>query len=33
MPPLVQFTMRFTKVTQTYEDGGIIHSWDISSNA
>ena len=33
LPPLVQFTMRFTKVTQTFEDGGIIHSWDVGGNA
>ncbi len=31
LPPLVQFTMKFNKVTQTFEDGGIVHSWDFGS--
>lgn len=33
MPPLVQFTMRFNKVTQTYENGGITNAWDTNSQA
>jgi len=32
MPPLVQFTMRFNKVTQTYENGGIINVWDTGNS-
>ena len=32
MPPLVQFTMRFNKVTQTYENGGITHVWDVGGS-
>jgi hypothetical protein len=31
MPPLVQVTMFFSTVTQTYENGGITHEWTISS--
>lgn len=33
MPPLVQFTMRFNKVTQTYEDGGITNVWEPGTSA
>ena len=33
MVPLVQFTMRFNKVTQTYENGGITNVWDTTSQA
>jgi type VI secretion system secreted protein Hcp len=33
MPTLVQFTMRFNKVTQTYENGGIIGVWDTNNQA
>jgi len=33
MPPLVQFTMFFTRVIQTYTNGGITHNWDTASAA
>jgi len=33
MPPLVQFTMLFNTVIQTYTNGGITHQWDVSSSA
>jgi type VI secretion system secreted protein Hcp len=31
MPPLVQFTMFFQRVIQTYANGGITFDWDTSS--
>lgn len=33
MPPLVQFTMYFSRVIQTYTTGGITHDWDTASGA
>ena len=33
LPPLVQFTMYFNRVIQTYTNGGITHEWDVGSNA
>ena len=33
MPNLVQFTMFFSRVIQTYANGGITHTWDTSSGA
>ena len=33
MPPLVQFTMYFNRVIQTYTNGGITHEWDVGSSA
>jgi type VI secretion system secreted protein Hcp len=33
LPPLLQLTMLFPRVIQTYEDGGITHDWDSSGGS
>jgi len=33
LPDLVQFTMFFNRVIQTYTNGGITHEWEVSSSA